>query len=184
MKNWTHLAAGVALFVGAAFGAADEAEAQQRNFVFGASTGAVFPTGELSDVYEAGLHLDAHLEFPTLGALPFGLRAEAGWQRFSHDDDALRFLSGRVNAILPFAVAPDATPYLVAGLGMYNLDGHFPHGDHTHADESETLFGINVGVGVTYPIGGLNTFVEARFHNLFDDGESFRFVPLSLGIRF
>jgi opacity protein-like surface antigen len=185
MIRWTHVAAGAALLLGTTFGAgADTLEAQQRNFVLGAGVGAVFPTGELSDAYETGLHLDVHVEFPTLGTLPIGMRAEGGFQRFSHDDESLRFLSGRLNAIIPFALAPDARPYLIAGGGIYNVSGDFPHGDHTHEEDAENLFGINVGVGVTYAIGGLNTFVEARFHNLFEDGESIRFIPLTLGLRF
>lgn len=185
MTRWTHALAGFTLVLGTVVaGAPGELEAQQRSAVFGIGVGAVFPAGELSEAYEAGLHVDAHAEFPTLGGLPFGLRAEGGFQRFSDSDDSLRFLSGRLNAIVPFAVAPDARPYLVAGGGIYNVSGDFAHGDHTHAGDAENLFGINVGIGVTYAIGGLNTFVEARFHNLFDDGESMRFIPLTLGLRF
>jgi opacity protein-like surface antigen len=157
-------------------------EAQQRNFTVGLGAGAVFPVGDLSDTFETGLHLDGLLETSSLAGLPFGVRGEVGYQRFAEDDFTFRFLSGRLNAVIPFATAPDARPYLIAGGGVYNVKGELDHGGHTH-DDAETLFGINVGVGINYAIGGLNTFVEARFHNVFDD-EALRFIPLTLGIRF
>ena len=172
------LSLSLALTLGAA-----EAEAQQRNFSVGLATGAVFPVGDLSDAYETGLHLDGLVETSSLAGLPFGVRGEVGFQRFADGDETLRFLSGRVNAVIPFATAPDARPYLIAGGGVYNVKGELDHGGHTHGGDAENLFGVNLGVGINYTLGGLSTFVEVRFHNVFDD-EALRFIPLSLGIRF
>lgn len=158
-------------------------EAQQRSFTVGGSLGTVFPVGELSDVYETALHFDAHVELPNVGNLPFGVRLDGGYIGFSEGNDSLRSLSGRLNAVVPFATAPDARPYLIVGLGIYNMDGDFPHDGHTD-EESETLFGVNFGLGFSYRAGGLNLFVESRFHNVFEDDEALRFIPLSIGIRF
>jgi len=159
-------------------------EAQQRNFTVGVSGGAVFPVGDLSDAFETGLQVGGLIETATVGALPFGVRGEADYLTFSAGDESARFLSGRLNAVLPFMTAPDARPYLIAGGGLYNFKAELDHGDHAHGGDAENLFGVNVGVGINYAIGGMNTFVEARFHNVFDDGEALRFIPLTIGIRF
>jgi opacity protein-like surface antigen len=179
------LALALSLSLALTLGAA-EAEAQQRNFSVGLATGAVFPMGDLSDAYETGLHLDGLVETSSLGGLPFGVRGEVGYLRFSEGDFSTRFLSGRVNAVIPFATAPDARPYLLAGGGLYNVKGELNDVLLTVLNgggDSENRFGINLGVGINYTLGGLDTFVEARYHNVFRD-EALRFIPLSLGIRF
>jgi hypothetical protein len=153
-------------------------EAQQRNFTVGVSGGAVFPVGNLSDAFETGLQVGGLIETATLGALPFGVRGEADYLTFSEGDLSSRFLSGRVNAVLPFMTAPDARPYIIAGGGLYNV--RFENG----TADSENRLGINAGVGINYAIGGMNTFVEGRFHNVFTDGDALRFIPLTIGIRF
>lgn len=178
------LALALSLSLSLAMGAA-EVEAQQRNLSVGLSTGAVFPVGDLSDVFETGLHLDGLVETSSLAGLPFGVRGELGYLRFSEGGFTTRFLSGRVNAVIPFATAPDARPYLIAGGGLYNVKGerHDVLLDVNDDGESNSRFGINLGVGTNYTLRGLDTFVEARFHSVFDD-EALRFFPLTLGIRF
>lgn len=161
---------------------ASAAEAQERALAFGVSGGVSFPLGEIGDEFDPGYHLTGLLEL-TPGGLPFALRGEGVFQRFSHEDDYLRHLAGRLNAVIPFAVAPDARPYLIVGAGVYNSKEVVDHGDHTH-DDAETFLGVNVGVGIHWAIGRLNTFVESRFHNVFDDVHAQRFIPLTIGIRF
>ncbi len=175
-RTLTRAAAAAALLL--AFGAGT-AEAQTRAFTVGVGGGAVFPVGDLSDAYGTGFDVSGLFEFATLGTLPMGFRAEAGFQTFSDGDLSTRFISGRANAVLPILTAPDASPYLIGGLGLYN--GRTEVGNE---DFSENDLGINVGAGVNYAIGGMNTFVELRFHNVFGDGASARFVPFTLGIRF
>jgi hypothetical protein len=163
---------------------AGDLHAQDRSFAFGLGGGATFPLGEIGDEFEAGLHINGLVQSGALGALPFGLRGEVGYQTFSHDDDTLRHIVGRVNAVIPFAGRSDAQPYLIAGVGLYNSKEETDHGDHTHGGEAENFLGLNAGVGIRWSLGGLNTFVEARFHNVFDDHHAQRFIPFSLGILF
>jgi hypothetical protein len=164
--------------------AAGEARAQERSLLFGASGGVTFPIGDLADDVETGFHINGILHTDRLGGLPFGLRGEAGYQSFSHDDDTLRHLIARVNAIVPVWERPDAVPYIIAGVGLYNSKAETDHGDHAHGGESENFAGINAGFGVRWSIGGLQTIVEARFHHVFDDQHAQQFIPFSIGVLF
>ncbi|CAN5704025.1 hypothetical protein BH23GEM11_BH23GEM11_17070 [soil metagenome] len=176
MPSLSRIAAASLLFLALGAGSL---EAQQRNFTVGVSGGAVFPVGDLSDLFETGLQVGGLVETASLGGLPFGVRGEADYLTFSEGALSSRFLSGRVNAVLPFMTAPDARPYFIAGAGLYNV--RFETGA---SDTSDSRVGINAGVGINYAIGGLNTFVEGRFHNVFTDDDSLRFIPLTIGIRF
>ncbi len=163
---------------------AGEVRGQDRPLAFGLTGGVSFPIGELGDDVEAGFHLNALAQAEQLGNLPFGLRGEFGYQSFSKDDFSLRHLVGRVNALVPFASRPDAQPYLIGGVGLYNSKGEIDHGDHAHGGESESFAGINAGAGIRWSISGLTTVVEARFHHVFDDHHAQQFIPLSIGILF
>jgi len=132
---------------------ASEALAQDRSIVFGASGGVTFPIGDLADDVEVGFHLNGLVQSERIGGLPFGLRGEAGYQSFSHDDDTLRHIVGRINAIVPFAGRPDAQPYLIGGLGLYNSKAETDHGDHAHGGEAENFAGINFGAGIRFHPG-------------------------------
>jgi len=165
-------------------GLAGEAMAQDRSIAFGASGGVTFPIGDLADDVETGFHLNGLLQSERIGGLPFGLRGEVGYQSFSHDDDTLRHIVGRINAILPFAGRPDAQPYFIGGLGLYNSKAETDHGDHAHGGEAENFAGINVGAGIRWSISGLTTVVEARFHHVFDDNHAQQFIPFSIGVLF
>ncbi len=50
-------------------------------------------------------------------------------------------------------------------------------------EESETDFGINGGAGFDFVAGSLSLFVEGRFHNVFTEGESSNFIPITVGVR-
>jgi hypothetical protein len=59
-------------------------------------------------------------------------------------------------------------PYIIGGLGIY--DGNF---------------GINGGIGVDFAVvhAPFGFFAEARYHNVFTDGDDLGFIPLNAGIR-
>jgi len=160
------------------------AEAQERSVIFGVTGGTSFLTGELADEFDTGLHINGLVQTNRLGSLPFGLRGEVGYQKFTHDDDSLTHLLGRVSAVIPFATRPDAQPYLFAGVGIYNTKEETDHGDHAHGGEAENLFGFGGGVGVRWRLGGVNLLVETGFHNVRDEAHPQRFIPLTLGIVF
>jgi hypothetical protein len=146
--------------------------------------GPTFALGDLGDVVDAGYHasLSAGVSVPLL---PVGLRIDGMFTQFPESDgDAnFRVLSGSVNGVVSIP-SIGFSPYLIGGIGFYNsrftADGEGP----ARADGSTTDVGANAGVGLRVGLPGLALFGEMRLHNLFSDGGSTRFAPLSLGISF
>ncbi|MEJ7811803.1 MAG: hypothetical protein WKG32_15435 [Gemmatimonadaceae bacterium] len=58
------------------------------------------------------------------------------------------------------------------------------------ASETETRPGVNVGLGIQFPVGRRSAFLEARLVNIFnkkdDDGSggSLRYIPITIGFMF
>lgn len=163
--------------VAVALAAATAPAAAQINLSIGG--GPSFPVGDLGDVADMGFNgqISAALAVPMI---PVGVRIDGMINQFGFTDSDvdMRVLSGTVNGVLriPMVVA---SPYVIGGVGMYNSD----LGDAEELDvESETDFGANIGLGVRFNLPGLAVFGEARMHNIFSDGESIRFVPLTIGL--
>ena len=68
-------------------------------------------------------------------------------------------------------------PYALGGLGLFNTR-------NPETDQSDTNLGLQVGGGLTFQLSGFSTFAEARFVNVFSDGRSSRYVPITFGVRF
>jgi opacity protein-like surface antigen len=161
--------------------AAAPASAQVRTVHFGVSGGPTIPVDHLADHAGTGFHGQFSMAFAPI-MLPFGVRGDLLWTRFGADADTpgadnQTTLAGVVNAIIGLG-GFGFRPYLSAGGGVYNTR-NIPHGDETE----ETNFGLNLGGGFQFGLGGLNAFVEGRYHNLVGS-EDARFVPISIGIMF
>jgi hypothetical protein len=68
---------------------------------------------------------------------------------------------------------------LIGGGGVY----------HQRCDgcDSQTNFGINGGAGITVPLSGFSTIIEARFHLVFDSDvgtSNSTMIPVSVGLLF
>jgi len=163
--------------------AAASADAQRPQV--GLSGGATVPSGDLGDTQATGYNVNLALQFrPPL--LPFGIRAEGMWSEFAGEDAVVgdfpdfRVIGGTTNLFyeLPFVVV---RPYLIGGVGVYNtkLDAA--------GFDSGANFGLNGGVGLRFPLTGIDTYVEARFHNVFNalpGDESAQIIPITFGIMF
>ena len=51
------------------------------------------------------------------------------------------------------------------------------------ADDTLTKFGVNASVGILFPVGAGEMYVEARYHYV-DSPKSFEYLPIVLGYRF
>ena len=193
------------LFATAALASAETAAAQDvtaRAFTFGVSGGLSVPLGDFADGVKSGFNAGAHLAFKP-AALPFGLRVEGQFNQFDLkglEDDGeelevdgnARIISGTVNGVFGVPAASSAfRPYLIAGVGAYNEKVTFDFLGES-LSESQTKLGINGGVGIEFGLSGLATFIEARYHMVFDKeddeetgaGSNTTFVPISFGIKF
>jgi opacity protein-like surface antigen len=158
----------------------------QNPMTFGIAAGASIPMGDLGDDFaKTGWHGMATLGFmPAM--LPFGMRIDGMYNSMSLEDalgDAsVRIIGANVNAIIAMP-AMVASPYLIGGIGMYN--SKIDTDDDLDFDtDGSTDFGINVGIGTKFNLSGFGTFAEIRYHNIFSEGSSTQFLPITFGIMF
>ena len=159
--------------------------AQAQNPVsFGIAAGASIPMGDLGDGVKTGFHGMATLGF-TPAMLPFGMRIDGMYNQLSLKDEQgdgnFRILGANVNAILSIP-STLTSPYLIGGVGMYN--SKVSSDDIDLETDGETDFGINVGIGIKFNLSGFGTFGEIRYHNIFTEGDSRQFLPITFGIMF
>ena len=149
----------------------------QAQTSFAVSLGAAVPVDNTADVLDLGYNVTASLGIkPPLA--PLGLRIDGMLNQFDGKaGGSLRSLAGTVNATLSGPMMPIPMGYLIGGIGMYNSDSE-------GAAESTTDLGFNIGAGLTFPLTGFSTFLEARFHLVSSEGESMKFIPITFGMRF
>lgn len=149
------------------------------------SGGLNAPVGRLGDLTQMGYVVSAGVN---LGApvSPVGLRLEGSYSDLGYQNGAdgdIRLISGTANVLFNLGSTRDA-PYLIAGLGAYNRSSGssaFGYGD------GNTAIGLNGGAGLRFPLNGLSTFFEARYHVMLgnaNDGTDYQFIPISFGISF
>jgi hypothetical protein len=141
------------------------------------SGGASVPMSDLGDLADLGYNVAAGLNFGGT-ALPIGLRFEGALNGFGLKDfnDDVRILDATANAVVNFSQKSDS-PYLIGGLGIYNTK--FGNAD------SDNGVGINIGGGLRFPLGGLGTFFEARYHAILGErNRGMQFIPITFGVVF
>ena len=166
--------------------------AQGVEFALGGGVGV--PLGDFDDASKLGWHGLAALSFVPEG-WPVGIQFDGSYQQFALDDAAApigfsdlktRMLVGTGNVVFKFKTSEESTlrPYLIGGVGVYNLKltGQDDPGDILGGGSTD--FGINAGAGFDFKAGGAGLFIEGRFHNIFTSGSNTRFIPITVGIRF
>jgi Outer membrane protein beta-barrel domain len=142
------------------------------------SGGVAVPISDLGDVTDMGYNVAAGLNFGGTH-LPVGLRIEGALNGFgitNFDGDA-RIFDATANAVVNFSQKADS-PYLIGGLGIYNTK-------FSDLDDSDNGVGLNIGGGLRFPLSGISTFFEARYHVILGDGNHGRqFIPVTFGVVF
>ncbi len=159
---------------------------------FGLVGGGTFPVGNLSDIASSGWHAGALVDLG-LPLVPLGFRVEGAWHQLGDKNfventpdgpatstEKTRVIAVTLNATYAFGPQPIIKPYIIGGVGGYNV--RFSPSD---ADAfSETRFGINLGAGLRVQLTGFSTFIEARWHDIFTTGTSEQMLPISVGVTF
>jgi hypothetical protein len=181
LKGVAALALSTALFASAA--------QAQTPVSFGLGGGVSLPLGDFGDAAKTGFHGTGLVEFQP-ASLPVGIRLDGTYHRIGFSDlqedfagpGNFQMITGTLNGVYTFQTAAESKfhPYIIAGAGVYNFKANFDDFD----DDSETKFGINGGAGFNMGMGSASIFVEGRFHNVFTEGSSTTFVPITLGVRF
>ncbi|HEY9429074.1 MAG TPA: outer membrane beta-barrel protein [Gemmatimonadaceae bacterium] len=125
-----------------------------------------------------------------------------------------RIIDGTVNATYSFGGLSTTKFYLIGGLGIYNMKTEVENppivfaasgqeaqanapriarqfapptgqiGEFGDAENTQTKFGLNGGAGLRFQLTGFSTFIEARWHTIFTEGNNTQMVPISVGITF
>ena len=172
------LAAGALL----ALPAASHAQGSSSILVSG---GLSLPMSDLGDVSNSGYNINVGLAF---GApiIPVGARIEGGFSSFDAKGGGAttRIASATANAVLNLGPT-GAAPYLIGGLGIYNR--RFSSDAFGGSADSKTTAGVNIGGGIRFPLGGISTFLEARYHLMLGnqtEATNLQFIPISFGVQF
>jgi hypothetical protein len=178
-----------ALAVGMLLGA-PALHAQGAEFSLGGGVGV--PLGTFDDNANIGWHGLAAISFVPNG-WPVGIQIDGSYQQFSLDDDVVvgfsglknRLLMGTGNIVFKFKSSEESTfrPYLIGGGGVYNSKITGSDDPNDVLPGGTTDFGVNVGAGFDFKAGSAGLFVEGRFHDIMQDGEDTKFVPITVGIR-
>jgi hypothetical protein len=170
------------------------AQESTRPVSFGVSGGASLPMGDLADGFSTGFNVSGHLYFKPAAFTNLGFRADVSFDRFGakglDDEDTgdfnYRFLGVTGNALYNFPQSSPGMvrPYVLGGVGFYNAKTSVTVGGVGSSSASSTDLGVQAGAGVNFQLSGFSTFVEAKFVNVFGDGSSANFVPITFGIRF
>ena len=181
------------------------AQSDVRAVRFGVQGGAALPTGEFGDVTELGFLVAGTADW-RLANRPFGLRFDVGYQRNAFKDvppglgidlDPVSIVSGTANVVATVPTASGVRPYVLGGAGVYHVrisgsfgfDGEFDGpisaaAQSESSSDSETKPGLQLGGGLSFNLGALDAYVEARYHTVFTSDERISYVPIVFGLRF
>lgn len=187
------LAASAALL---SFTIASTAHAQAQTMpLLGISAGASIPQSSFGDGVNTGYNVNGMINIG-VPLSPLAFRGEVGWNHFdlsgNNASGNVRMINGTANVVLVPSTVMTAKPYLIAGVGAYNVKttvdnsgGLLGTGAFT-SSSSDTRLGFNGGVGFAFGLGSVGTIIEARYVtvNGKNGSGSLSFVPVSFGITF
>jgi hypothetical protein len=165
----------------------------QRPIRFGFGGGLSVPTSDARDAFENGVNGQAYLLVNTGFLPPF--RINLGYAKFDYKEAILGATgeSQSLSGVAPFSFdlfrAGPVRPYIVAGLGAFNVKDVLASSATGDNETSSTHFGIDGGAGLALRIGPLEGFIEGRIQNVYTnegviDTRSIRAVPITFGFLF
>lgn len=152
---------------------------------FGIAAGAALPMSDLSDGASTGFNVTGTVGI-TPQLIPLGVRIDAAYNRFSLKNGAsgdVHFTS--VTGNLVYKIPSEAvSPYVIGGAGWYNAGGTATVSGFGTASGSSNHFGWNLGGGISMPLSGFDTFLEARYNQVQGNGGSLKYIPITFGVMF
>lgn len=166
------------------------ASAQEgRPVSFGVSGGLSLPIGDLGDGYDAGFNVTGHVAFKPASFTNLSFRGDVSFDRWGNkqlDDASTQVLGVTANALYAFPqTSPGVVrPYVLGGVGFFNSKSTGTISGVKIEGSSSTDLGVQAGAGVNFQLSGFSTFVEAKFVNVFGDGNSVSWIPITFGFKF
>ena len=152
---------------------------------FGAAAGAAFPMGDYGKIYDSGYHAQASLNV-NIPLAPIGFRFDGTLDHFGAKSSAIsgssRIIGGEANVLMGFGAVPLLGPYLIAGVGAYNVNTEVGA-----SSSSGTKLGGSVGAGIRFGLAGFGVFAETGYHYIQASSTGATapsYVPVMFGISF
>ncbi|HEY2375132.1 MAG TPA: outer membrane beta-barrel protein [Gemmatimonadaceae bacterium] len=158
----------------------------------GFAGGVVVPTANARNAFKTGVQGQGFL-LVNLGGFP--LRLNLGYQHFdlaqalqASQTGSSNILGGVAGTQIDLVPGP-VRPYLLAGLGGFNVMNSLTAPSGQSTSTSQFNFGLDGGAGLAINIGRLSAFVEGRVQNVYTQHgatnlKSIQSVPVSFGILF
>ena len=161
--------------------------AQSSAVGFGVSGGLSVPTGDLGDAVDAGYSVAGHVFLKPSSMKSLRFRGDVSYDRFAYKgniDGNLRSLGFVGNAMLDLSTTGGVKPYVLGGLGAFNGKTSTKVGSAAVVSTTSTDVGVQVGGGLNFQLSGFSTFLELKYVNVFTDGNSSAYIPITFGVRF
>jgi hypothetical protein len=183
MKRFSYLSMVLALasvmFSGQASG--------QKSYALGIGGGAAIPVGKLSNTQTTGFNGIVALALGVADQ-PIGVRFDAIYNSFprktinSPPTNTYGFrIAGLLGNLIYAFPGTTAKTYVMAGGGLYNTKFDIA------GTKAENHWGLNAGLGITFAVGPLATFLESRYHFISREptkGGVIHYVPITFGVMF
>lgn len=153
----------------------------------GVSGGLSLPMGDFGDGVDAGFDVAGHVYLKPAALKAFGLRGDVSfdkWNAKASSSVSMRSLGLVGNAVIDVSTSGMMKPYVLGGIGLFNSKSTYKLGATQGSSEGNTDLGIQVGGGLKFQLSGFSTFLEAKFVNVFSEGSSTNWLPITFGIRF
>jgi hypothetical protein len=151
-----------------------------KSVQFGAALGAALPTSDLSNSTNTGFNVTGTIGFqPSM--IPLGVRVDGAYNQFGAKGGGgnAHFTSVTGNLVYKMP-STGVSPYIIGGAGWYNTAVTVTG----FGTLSENDFGWNVGGGISMPLSGFDTFLEARYNQVQVTNGSLKFIPITFGVMF
>ena len=141
--------------------------------------GLLMPMGDYKNADKMGFIGQAGVGFP---AGPIGIRIEGDYGQTSHKSPTSgnsKIIGGMGAAVYHFKSPASITPYVLGGVGMYNVKVTVGS-----VSASETKFAFGVGAGLEMKMTSMSLYLEAKYMNIATSGSATTFIPITVGLRF
>ena len=162
-----------------------------RMLSFGLGGGVSVPVSNAKDALKNGVNGQGFVRL-NLAAMPIRPRLDFTFQKFDPKSAAVTgpaipaagpssVLAGVANIQVPL-LRGAVEPYIVAGLGAYNVKS-----ESGSTSTSTTQFGVNGGAGLIVKLGIVSLYAEGRLDNVYTDKgvldtKTIQVVPVTFGI--
>ena len=168
-----------------------------RLISIGIGGGVSVPMSDTKDAFKTGFNGQGFVRF-NLHQLPIMPRVDFTFSRFDIDAVKLKspgasgtgqIFAGIANLQYSLMHTGPIRPYIVAGLGAYNMKTDVT-GIPSVSGTSSTDFGINAGAGVVFKLGSMvSGYIEGRMDNVYSNkglvnADQVQVVPVTFGLVF